>query len=64
MGNTSDDWLRGYYCAVAIMLREAGAVTPEILSLYRQGGDAARADPSDVMLFRNYGLMQSPKGKG
>jgi hypothetical protein len=50
------DWLRGYYCAVAVLLREAGSVTTEVRSLYEQGGDPAQADPHDVELFEAHGL--------
>jgi len=48
--------LRGYYCAVAVLLREAGSVTTEVRSLYEQGGDPAQADPHDVELFEAHGL--------
>ncbi len=50
------DWLRGYYCAVAVLLREAGTVTAEIRSLYEQGGDATQADPHDLEVFAAHGL--------
>lgn len=49
-------WLRGYYCAVAVLLRETGCVTAEIRNLYEQGGDASQADPHDTELFAHHGL--------
>jgi hypothetical protein len=51
------DWSRGYYCAVAILLREAGCVTPEVRALFDQGGGAERADAADIDLFREHGLL-------
>lgn len=38
------EWARGYYCAVAILLREDGLATPHVRSLYRQGGGAEHCD--------------------
>lgn len=50
------EWARGWYCAVAVLLREEGAVTPSVLMLYETGGNAADADPEDQQLFREHGL--------
>lgn len=33
-----DSWTRGYYCAVAVLLREEGSVTHQVCSLFNQGG--------------------------
>ncbi len=55
------EFTRGYYCAVAVMLREDGSVTTSVRSLFNQGGDEktifAAADADDIELFREYGLL-------
>lgn len=51
------EWCRGYYCAVAVLLREAGCVTTEVRSLYEQGGSPEHADAEDAILFRQHGLL-------
>lgn len=53
------EWSRGYYCAVAVLLRESGCVTPEVRSLYQQGGQPQHADPDDAALFEEHGLTPS-----
>lgn len=50
-------WVRGYFCAVAVLLREEGSVTPTVKSLFDQGGNALEADVEDQELFRDHGLM-------
>jgi hypothetical protein len=52
----NSDWVRGYYCAVAVLLREEGGVTQLVRSLFRQGGNVALADKQDRELFREHGL--------
>jgi hypothetical protein len=52
-----DEWLRGYFCAVAALLREEGASTSSVASLFRQGGDWRKAAPFDVELFEQHGLI-------
>lgn len=54
-------WARGYYAAVAVLLREEGCVTSSVMSLYRQGGGAEFADEADTELFRAHGL--TPPGR-
>ena len=54
---TGKDWCRGYYCAVSVLLREEGIVTSAVRSLFDQGGGAEHADPEDVALFREHGLL-------
>lgn len=51
------EWLRGYYCAVAALLREQGHASVEVRSLYEQGGSPQAADPDDVALFDEHGLQ-------
>ncbi len=51
-------WSRGYFCAVAALLREEGCVTAGVQSLFAQGGDAKLADPDDIELFRQHGMME------
>jgi hypothetical protein len=55
--HTGNDWCRGYYCAVSALLREEGVATPAVRSLFDQGGGAEYADPEDVALFREHGLL-------
>ena len=50
------EWARGYYCAVAVLLREQGHASAEVRSLYAQGGNAAAAHPDDAALFTAHGL--------
>lgn len=50
-------WNRGYYCAVAVLLRETGTVDTNVKSLFEQGGRPELADDEDQELFRNHGLM-------
>jgi hypothetical protein len=52
----SDQWARGYFCAVGVALREDGD-TAIVRSLFAQGGDAMKADPLDVELFIERGLL-------
>ncbi|CAE6792675.1 hypothetical protein R70006_04920 [Paraburkholderia domus] len=54
---SGNDWCRGYYCAVSVLLREEGVVTPAVRSLFDQGGGAENADPDDIALFREHGLI-------
>lgn len=54
---TKDDFARGYFCAVAVLLRETGCPDTHIRSLFSQGGDAAKADAEDVELFTQHGLL-------
>lgn len=51
-----DDFTRGYFCAVAVALREHGDTTV-VRSMFSQGGDPLRADTNDIALFREHGLM-------
>jgi len=53
----SREWSRGYYCAVAVLLREEGHATPAVRSLYSQGGGTKFADAEDVALFAQHGLV-------
>lgn len=50
------DWQRGYYCAVAVLLREEGHATTAVRSLYAQGGGTRFADAEDIALFAQHGL--------
>jgi hypothetical protein len=51
-----DNFARGYFCAVAVLLREDGDGALA-RSLFSQGGDPSKADPQDIELFREHGLM-------
>lgn len=50
------EWVRGFYCAVAVALREG--YDNSARSLFGHGGDPALADPDDIALFRDHGLMK------
>lgn len=50
------EWSRGYFCAVAVLLREEGHASAEVRSLYEQGGNPQAADPDDAALFAEHGL--------
>ena len=52
-----NQWSQGYYCAVAVLLRETGCVDTNVQSLFQHGGDPDLADPVDLVLFREHGLM-------
>lgn len=54
----NDEWARGYYCAVAALLRVERCVTNDVRDLFAHGGCAERADPEDMALFRQHGLME------
>ncbi len=50
------DWERGFYCAVAVALREGNDHAAR--SLFGQGGNPLLADPDDIALFREHGLIK------
>ncbi len=50
-------WSSGYYCAVALLLRNEGMVTPAIRELFDAGGGHEHTDPGDVETFRAHGLI-------
>ncbi|MFK4706119.1 hypothetical protein ABIC83_002958 [Roseateles asaccharophilus] len=54
-------WTQGYYCAVALALREEGCASALVRSLFVSGGDASLADPMDIELFVEHGLMAAPQ---
>lgn len=57
-----DAFTRGYFCAVAVALREDGDTTL-VRSLFGQGGDANMADDYDKELFVERGFMPAIAGK-
>lgn len=57
-GSLNRDWVRGYFCAVAVLLKEEGQVNTTVRSLFDQCGHAELADPEDLALFREYGLVK------
>lgn len=55
-----DEWSRGYYCAIAMMLKRnyaEGVSGPDTGELFRSGGDWRQADPEDIETFRRHGLL-------
>ena len=59
-GDGRDDFTRGYFCAVAVALREDGDTTI-VRSLFQQGGDANMADDYDKELFVERGLLPAQR---
>lgn len=61
LGKKSQEFLRGYYCAVAVSLRESGLDTLT-RSLFTQGGSTedilAACDADDIELFKEYDLLK------
>lgn len=52
----SRDFARGYFCAVAVMLRKEGHATTAIRELFGEGGNWLLADECDRDLFVTSGL--------
>lgn len=53
---------RGYFCAVSVLLRETcayGVISTDVRSLFEQGGDPKNADPEDLATFKRYGLLKN-----
>lgn len=48
---------RGYFCAVAVLLKEEGSASTQVKSLFVQGGSPLDADAEDIALFKEHGLM-------
>jgi hypothetical protein len=53
----SDEFERGYFCAVSTLLNEDGN-SSYARSVFKQGGDPLRADPMDIERFIGHGLME------
>lgn len=49
------DFNRGFYCAVAALIREG--FEQQARSLFTQGGNPLHADDCDIELFRRHGLL-------
>jgi len=57
-------WESGYYCAVALLLRECGCVTTEVRSLFDQGSwSVEHIDTDDAALFIEHKLLASAEAK-
>jgi len=52
-----DSFSRGYFCAVAVLLKETGCASAEVQSLFRQGGSPLEAAAEDLALFAKHGLI-------
>jgi hypothetical protein len=52
-----DDFARGYFCAVAVLLRLEGTVDANVRELFVAGGHGVGADPEDVALFVTHKLI-------
>lgn len=51
------NFVRGYYCAVAALLRNEGSITTAVKDLFGAGGDPMGADDLDIEIFREFGLL-------
>lgn len=54
---TKDSFTRGYFRAVAMLLRAQGSVTPEVRNLFNQGGSPLEAYAADLALFAEHKLL-------
>jgi len=54
--NDTKDWERGYFCAIAMYLKERGTVDAIGRDLYHAGGDPSNADREDLDVFIECGL--------
>ncbi|NIF40129.1 hypothetical protein F3J14_04275 [Burkholderia sp. Tr-862] len=59
----NDGWRNGYFCAIAMLLREEGSATTVVRSLFRQGGSIDGIDSEDLALFREHGLIDDNERK-
>ena len=53
----TNDWTRGYLCAVAKMIELDGLVRSDVKMLFHAGGDWRLADPLDIEVFVEHGLV-------
>lgn len=53
---STHDFERGYFRAVAVLLRDAGVVTPAVRHAFELGGHPEHASPDDAALFAQHGL--------
>jgi hypothetical protein len=54
------NFIRGYFCAVAVLLQDEGASNARVDTLWNGGGgveSAKYADPEDINVFRHYGFL-------
>ena len=58
-----NDFERGFFCAVATMIRMDGHVETQARELFGMGGEPANADPYDIQTFREHGLMPAAQNK-
>ena len=54
--STTNDFERGYFCAVATLLKETGDADAMVKSLF-SGGNWRNADKEDIELFKEHGLL-------
>lgn len=52
-----NDFERGYFYAVATLLRMEGHATTAVKELFSQGGDWRKADNDDIALFKEFNLV-------
>lgn len=60
MPKKRDEWVRGYFCAVAMYLKlhfAPGCHDHQADELFNGGGDWHDADPEDIETFKEYGLI-------
>lgn len=53
------DFDRGYFCAVAALLKNEGCVTTAVKELFKNGGAGwCNADNEDIQLFHKHDLLR------
>lgn len=64
MTKPSHDFERGFYCAVAALLREGAE--QQARSIFPQGGNPMHADACDIEVFQQHGFLPAitRRGKG
>ena len=55
-----NDWTRGYFCAIAKVIEAEDRVAADVESLFRAGGNWRLADPLDIEVFVEHGLVPFP----
>jgi len=61
----SGEWERGYFCAVAALIRmNDGLADTTAIDLFKAGGKPDNADECDKTLFREAGLLPNDQGDG
>lgn len=66
-GERKHEWERGYFCAVAVYLKNnfvEVCFDSFIEEMFKAGGDWRNADPEDIATFRAHGLLSAQSNEG